>query len=366
MKVNKKVILPAIGTALVAAFAVGAFAYKTSYEKTVAEAFNRLTLFHGLRRATVEDYMLSKASDIRAMSRNARVVDALVTFESAWAELGADPAQTARRLYIDDNPFRKGKKRVLRSAGDDSRYTTVHKGFHEWAQRFIGHFGYRDLYLIDRNGNIVYTVEKEDDFATNVANGKYSNTPLGFVFRRSVRPGGRDVNLSDFEHYAPSGDAPAAFASGAVLGEDGKIAGVFAVQFPPEPLNEMLRSTAGMGRTGQTFIVGNDMLMRSQSRFAAYSTMLSTEVETASVTEGLKGFSGSWIVADYRDVPVLSVYSPLDFGGPLWVLLAEIERSEALRKFSLWPTLAASLLAALAAGAAAYLVGRMFSRNQDS
>lgn len=363
MKANRKVTLAAIAVALVAAVAASAFAYKISREKTIEEAFSRLTLFHGLRRATVEDYMLSKASDIRAMSRNDRVVDTLMAFQAAWAELGEGAAQTVRRLYIDDNPFRKGKKRVLRSAGDNSRYTAVHGEFHQWAQRFVGHFGYQDLYLIDRDGNVVYTVEKQDDLATNVAHGKYRNTPLGFVFRRSVRPGGRDVNLSDFETYAPSDETPAAFASGAVLGKDGKIAGVFAVQFPPEPINEMLRSTGGMGKTGQTYIVGNDMMMRSQSRFAAYSTMLRTEVRTRSVTEGLKGFSGSGVIFDYRDVPVLSVYAPLDFGGPLWILLAEIERSEALRKFSLWPTLLAGLLAAIAAGAAAYLVGRMFFRN---
>ncbi len=364
MKRSQPFVVIAVLVSMLAAGLVAAGAvYKASHDKVIEEAFSRLSLFHGLRRATIEDYMLSKASDMRAMSRNAHVVDALEKFVGAWADLGENAAQTVRRLYVDDNPFRRGEKQMLRSAGDESRYTAVHTEFHNWAQRFIAHFGYHDLFLIDRAGNIVYSLEKEDDFATNVAHGQYRNTPLGLVFRKSVSPGGRDVDISDFDRYGPSDNTPASFASSPVLGEDGKIAGVFAVQLPAQPINDMLRSTAGMGETGETYIVGNDLLMRSQSRFIAQPTMLEKEIDTASVAEGLNGFSGTKIISDYRGKPVLSVYSPLDFGGPLWVLIAEIDKSEVLRKLRLWPAIVAGLLAALITGALVHVAIRLILRN---
>ena len=57
------------------------------------------------------------------------------------------------------------------------------------------------------------------------------------------------VTISDFAHYPPSGNAPAGFA-GHAIEKDGKVIGVFAVQVPAEPLNALMRFTAGMGDTG--------------------------------------------------------------------------------------------------------------------
>jgi methyl-accepting chemotaxis protein len=152
-------------TAVVAALVAAGVTYETGRATTISDAFSRLTLFHGLRKATVEDYMLSKTSDMKAMSRNDRVIDALSAFNAAWSELPGEPANEARRLYIKDNPFRAGKKGTLRSANDGSGYTAVHREFHDWARRFLEHFGYYDLFLIDASGNVVYSAEKEDDYA---------------------------------------------------------------------------------------------------------------------------------------------------------------------------------------------------------
>lgn len=126
--------------------------------------------------------------------------------------------------------------------------------------------------------------------------------------------------------------------------------GVFAVQIPAEPLNELMRFTAGMGDTGETYLVGQDGLMRSQSRFTDAPTLLETKVDNQSVRDGQSGKSGSRIVGDYRGIPVLSVYAPVDFGGQPFVLLAEIDKAEVLAEVRLWMVLAAAVLSGLAAG----------------
>ncbi len=348
--------------AALAAAALGGFYVHREVRKTVfADAFNRLTLFHGLRKATVEDHMRSKASDVRAISGNPRVVDTFFQLAEAWHEVGPQPSRTLRRLYIDDNPFRAGEKRLLRSARDGSRYTDIHQEFHNWARRFLEHFDYRDLYLIDRDGNILYTVEKKDDYATNLTDGPYGESALWFVFQQAIRQGGSRVTLSDFELFGRTDGSPAAFAGSAIVDKDGEAVGVFAVRMSPAAINDMLRTTAGMGETGQTYIVGNDRLMRSQSRFIKESTLLKTVVETESVGEGLGGFSGSRTGPDYRGVRVLSVFSGLDFGGPPWVLIAEMDEAEVLGRMRLWPALIAALVAALIAAAAAHLAHRVYT-----
>jgi len=57
---------------------------------------------------------------------------------------------------------------------------------------------------------------------------------------------------------------------------------------------------------------------------------LQTKVDNPSVRDGQSGKSGARIVADYRGIPVLSVYTPLDFDGQPFVLLAEIDKAEIL------------------------------------
>ena len=124
---------------------------------------------------------------------------------------------------------------------------------------------------------------------------------------------------------------------------------MFAIQIPAEPLNELMHFTAGMGESGETYLVGPDGLMRSQSRFTSKPTLLEVKVDNHSVQDGQSGMAGKYIVKDYRGVPVLSVFAPVDFGGQPFVLLAEIDEAEALRQSRGWIVFAAAALSALAA-----------------
>ena len=332
---------------LILAAVAGALFYKHQKDALINEAFSRLALYHDLRKATLQDYMRSKASDVVAMSRNERVLKGLHQLENAWQEFGPYASDALRARYIIENPYDFGERRKLRSAGDNSQYTKIHPEIHDWARRFLEHFGYYDVFLIDAKGNILYTVEKEEDFATNLLSGRYADSPLGFVFQRAVKTRSKSVIFSDFERYAPSNNVPALFAGSPIRSSDGRVIGVFAVQLPAKPINDILRYTEGMGKTGETYIVGNDKTMRSQSRFSNESTLLDTKVDTLSVRRGLGGFDGSHVIPDYRGVPVLSVFSPVDFGGEPWVLLAEIDEAEILASLQIWPALIAALIAAI-------------------
>lgn len=360
---DRNALALAIALALAAALAAWLFVHRHYRAETVEEAFTRLTLFHGLRKATLEDHMRSKASDVRAMSRNQRVVGAFRQFAAAWPEMGPDPAAALRELYVERNPFAREQKHRLRDAGDDSAYTTAHQQFHDWARRFLDHFRYDDLYLIDRDGNILYTVQKDADFATNLDTGPYADSALGLVFQLALRKSDNKVTLSDFEHYPTRDDEPAAFAGSAIVGAGGEVAGVFAVRYPGRSIDDILAYTAGMAQTGQTYLVGNDLKMRSQSRFIDEPTMLRTPVDTKAVREALGGFSGALTGRDYRGVRVLSVYSGLDSGGPPWVLIAERDEAEVLGHVPFWPPVIAALLAALLAGVAGHLGYRLYASD---
>jgi methyl-accepting chemotaxis protein len=341
--------LSVIAVALAAAIAGGIAAQRHLQETATADAFARLRLFHELRRAALEDYLKSMASDVRAASENPRVVDAAEMLAFAWSTMGPDARKVLSRQYIAENPHPQDERYKLEAVEDNSYYARDHRAFHDWARRFREHFGYYDVFLISPAGDIIYSVAKENDFATNLKTGPYRKSPLADAFRRAVATPAKAVTISDFARYPPSDDDPAAFAAHAIE-KDGKVIGVFAVQIPPEPLNDLMRFTAGMGDSGETYLVGPDGLMRSQSRFTDAPTLLETKVDNQSVRDGQGGKSGSRIVADYRGIPVLSVYAPVDFGGQPFVLLAEIDKAEVLAEVRPWMVLAAAVLSGLAAG----------------
>jgi signal transduction histidine kinase len=86
---------------------------------------------------------------------------------------------------------------------------------------------------------------------------------------------------------------------------------------------------SGLGLTGETYLVGNDYLMRSTSRFQPAS-ILRTKVETESAVDAFSDKEGFIISNDYRNIPVLSSYSKIQVPGLNWAILAEIDLKEAM------------------------------------
>jgi methyl-accepting chemotaxis protein len=99
-----------------------------------------------------------------------------------------------------------------------------------------------------------------------------------------------------------------------------------------------MKERAGMGETGETYLVGKDLLMRSDSFLdpdnhsvaASFKNPSKGKVDTEASREALKGQTDKQIITDYNGNPVLSAYTPLEFEGLQWSLLAEIDEAEAL------------------------------------
>ncbi|TYA92101.1 sensor histidine kinase [Seonamhaeicola marinus] len=93
-------------------------------------------------------------------------------------------------------------------------------------------------------------------------------------------------------------------------------------------IESVLLERTGMGKTGESYIVGEDFRMRSKSRFFPNKTPYSTEVKTEGVTNALKSINGRGTFKDYRGVDVYSVYSLIQISNLKLVILSEIDVSE--------------------------------------
>ena len=107
---------------------------------------------------------------------------------------------------------------------------------------------------------------------------------------------------------------------------------MLALQVPTERIVEIMDFRGGMGATGETYVVGQDLLMRSNSRFSEESTIMKKKVDTAQVQRALRGEEGVIIDLDYRGQSVLSAYSSATIDETTWAVLAEIDQAEILER----------------------------------
>ena len=97
---------------------------------------------------------------------------------------------------------------------------------------------------------------------------------------------------------------------------------------PYNKLEEILLERTGMGESGESYIVGSDYRLRSQSRFFPEKVPYLIEAKTIGVLDGITDKNGEGIFFDYRKIDVYSAYSSLKIDNLHWVLLSEIDVDE--------------------------------------
>ncbi len=248
-----------------------------------------------------------------------------------------------QHAYIYDNPHPLGEKHLLDGSSNGLSYNSVHKFYHDYFRNFLIKFGFYDIFLIDaQKGNIVYSVFKELDYATSLVDGPYANSNFAEAFKKALTLKNGETILVDFERYLPSYNAPASFIASPVYRND-NIIGVIIFQIPIEPINEIMLERAGMGETGESYLVGSDYLMRSDSylnpeQFSVSASFKHPEtgsVKTTASEKALSGKSGAEIIIDYNGKPVLSSYGPIEIQGIRWAVLSEIDKKEAFAGIAL-------------------------------
>ena len=234
---------------------------------------------------------------------------------------------------------------------------------------YIEKYGYYDLFLINPDGYIFYTVAKEADYQTNLINGPYADSGLGKVFRAALKS--TEITFADFEPYAPSNNEPASFVAEPIINKDGQVEAVVALQLPLDTVNAIMGQRDGMGESGESYLVGPDNLMRSDSYLdpvnhsviGSFANPDLGKVDSDATKAALVGETGSQIVIDYNGNPVLSAYTPLDVFGVQWALMSEIDEAEAFAPVNNLMTIMGlvAVIGLLAIIGFAYMVSRSIS-----
>jgi len=398
ISIQSKLLVMLLVTSVLSAAVVGAIGYQSGRSSLRASVFDRLTEIRGSQSRQLEAKFSDLEDSLLIYTRGSTATDAIEAFAPAFDQLNdatispgqwqsivdyynnqfenAEQEQTGNRLSVDallptsniqkylqahyTAPFTDWDKSIrLDDARDGSAWSAANARYNDFFREIVRRFEFEDALLLDTRGNVVYSAYKGVDLGTNILTGPYREGQLRDVYQKALASNAVDyVGVTDFGDYQPA-DEPTAWMVSPVAPQ-GRVEGVLALQFPISKINRLMTAdrqweAAGMGRTGETFLVGPDDLMRSDSRMFLENpeefkgdvvnagtppdvaeesirqggTTLVQPVATQATRLAQRGQSGTVIEDDYLGQKTLQAYAPVQLKGLHWSIIAKIDTAEA-------------------------------------
>ncbi|MGE0230372.1 MAG: methyl-accepting chemotaxis protein [Flavobacteriaceae bacterium] len=321
MKFSLKMRLLVVIGATVLGLMVAVPADRAASKALHQEADRKLLSLAETRAYALRDYMRIISEDLLLMAANGTVVSALKEMSNGYSLLSDGATNALQDTFIDHNPFPQGERAGFTDSKSARYYDRIHAREHPWFRRVLELRGYYDLLLLDRAGNVVYSVMKETDFATNILTGQWRDSDLAAVYKAAMARTGAGVNLSDFNRYGPSDGAPASFMATAVYDGVEKI-GVIAVQMPTDRITALFNGKSGLGVTGETILVGSDGRLRVDSAFIEGNDVLATHIASPLLDQAFAGKASGGTIDSYRATEMQIAIVPVSIDGVDWAVVA--------------------------------------------
>ena len=278
----------------------------------------------GLRNAAIEQ--LASTAQLKATEIN------------SWKT----SLQTNLSLVWQGKDFINNVHGIIATPSDsDSLKQSVITKFNKWNQT-TGYFD--ELFIMNKEGVAILSTTPGQE-------GKIFLTQPFFregLTGNYVTPPVYDVSLSKYS----------ILFSQPITDENGNVIAVIAGRADLETLNKIMLERAGLGNTGETYLVGANYALLSQLRFGD-ANVGEAYIRTIGTTNAIETKdAGTELYNDYRDIAVIGSY--------LWipeleiVLIAEHDQSEALQPANQAFAITLGLMAltvAIAVGTAFWVTG---------
>lgn len=274
----------------------GPIIYSKAIENLKQAISRHLITVRELKKAELEGYFFERRGDLTVLSKDPVVVQSLPLFIQAFKGKGL------------------GSK----------EYTDLEREYGTQLTYFTKTYGYNDLFLADMDGNIVFSAVDESYLGINLLEVDFIDPLIPDIFMQ----GRTKTAFSDYVWFELFNELTA-FGASPVRDRRGDVMGVLIFQLAFSHIQDMMERRPGLGKTGEAYIVGDDKLMRSNSRFVQGETAYQLRVDTKATSEALKGHAGVEIIDDYRGDPVISAFAPLEIEDFKWSIIAEIDVVEA-------------------------------------
>jgi signal transduction histidine kinase len=292
ISITEKLILYFVSLGVVVIIIVGSLSYYFAKHALLNRTFDQLISLRLEKKNRIEQFFLDRDRDINLISRSEeikKIIDASCTKIKSM------------------QPFNL-------------------QSYNSYLNNYISSYGYyQRLYVANRDSIVFCLNSNQQDLLSNLETDSVSGANLS-SFRKEIELSGKTI-IQDLTK-----SKPLIYIGTPVYNDLSKLIGAVILEIPMTAINKIMFGYSeknGLGRTGETYLVGKDYLMRSNSRFRE-NAVFNLKVETVAVLNAFSGEPGSCIVKDYRNIFCLSSYSKVNIDGLDWVILAEIDEQEAM------------------------------------
>ncbi len=315
MKLKKKLIILFLSVGIIPLLIIAVISRSVASNALEEAAFNQLSAVQHIKHSQIENFFKERMGDAKVFAELPFIEDAISDLDSLSKEANSN-GYNGKRL-LDYPPYK---------ASFDKYYTFV--------QDYMKTYGYFDVFLFSPNsGRILLSVALESDFGTDMKSQSHHLAKGWKDMENSKNP-----QFIDLAAYSPSNGDPAMFVVEPAFKNSNYI-GAIGLQISTEAINKIMQTRDGMGETGETYLVGSDLRMRSDSFLdlnnhsiaaSIAGSIAKNGVDTKATKEAFAGRSGNEIITDYNGNSVLSAYETVDLPSDVkWAVIAEIDETEA-------------------------------------
>ncbi|RUP00013.1 methyl-accepting chemotaxis protein [Hyphomicrobium sp.] len=307
-----------VGLGLFSAAVIGVIGWSQARTALTNAASDRLMLAAQSRKTSLELVADKLRGDMLFIAGHKEIMTNIEDLSDTLAS----PDDTQKNIsYFTNGP--ESDRMQLDGASSGTMYGLRHSKIHPIALALINQAGYDDVILIDRNDRVVYTARKGSDFAGKVGEaGTDPQLAKILLLLKSAKKG--EAVFLDFASSTKS--QPTAFV-GTPIFKKANVAmdsaqgeeqvGFAIIEISPSVLDRVFGARDGLGKTGETFAIGNDGIVRTNAPLAT--------VKTAGKPSSVMGISAN---GDQNDR--LSGHTGVVFLGAPWNIYAQQSSDEAL------------------------------------
>jgi len=277
------------------------------------EAYQKLESVRTIKKNQIEGFFNERMGDAEVFSSLPFIANAVYNLDKL--------SKKAKNVGFD------GKRLV-----EYAPYKKEFDKYHNFVKGYMKSYGYFDVFLLSPNsGRVLLTAELEDDFGTEL---KSENTSLAKAWQE-MKKTSKPI-LTDVEPYTPSNGTPAMFVVAPAF-KGGKYIGGIGLKISPNTVNAIMHERTGMGESGETYLIGSDFRMRSDSFLDEENHSLAASFKGSVEKNGIKsvttekaiaGKKGFEEIIDYNNNLIFSAYEQVKIAGFTWAIIAEIDKAE--------------------------------------
>ena len=313
IKIRLKLQLLFLLTGIVPLILIGFLCSNWVKKSLIEESFNKLVSIQNIHKEQIENYFQQTSTDIQLLASSSTITEGFDEFE-----------KNKQNIDVENNPNFTDTSQLVDSLNN-----------------YLALYHYQDAYLIDADqGHIFLSINSPTSLGIDLSKSQYRSTALAATWRKAMETG--TTVISDFEPDANSTNDKVIFIGQPVVNQHNYIIGVVLIQFNASIVSEIVESTAGMGKTNESYLLSwlaqedkfelrSDIKTMGSGKYVVGYDLGNKKLTywVDAVANGTDGGSSLYVDSDGKNV--LVAYNQLNIEGLQWFLISKVDQSEIIQ-----------------------------------